>query len=116
MDYAIRLYQTIEDHSFDKAKNGYFEAFTRQWQEIGDMRLSAKDANEKKTMNTHLHIIEPYTNLYRVWKDEELRAKLRNLLVIFLDRIVDSDTGHLNLFFAEDWNIKSQIYSYGHDI
>lgn len=116
LDYAIRLYHSIEEYSFDKENNGYYEALTRDWQPIEDMRLSEKDANEKKTMNTHLHILEPYTNLYRVWKDEGLHKQLANLIHVFLDKILDKQTHHLNLFFDENWNNKYQIVSYGHDI
>lgn len=116
LDYAIKLFESIEEHSFDTQKNGYFEAFTREWEEIADMRLSEKDANERKTMNTHLHILEPYTNLYRVWKDERLKKQLKNLIELFLDKILDKKTGHLRLFFDDDWNTNYDILSYGHDI
>lgn len=116
LDYAIRLFEVIEKYSFDSVQNGYLEALTRDWKPIEDMRLSDKDENEKKTMNTHLHILEPYTNLYRVWKDERLKKQLHNLIRIFLDKILDRETGHLNLFFEEDWLNKYHIYSYGHDI
>ena len=116
LEYAVKLFHSIEEHSFDKEKNGYLEALTREWQEIADMRLSEKDANEKKTMNTHLHILEPYTNLYRVWKDEELKKQIRNLVEVFLDKILNKETNHLRLFFDEDWNGKDHIISYGHDI
>lgn len=116
LDYAVKLYQSIEQHSFDTEKNGYLEAFTRDWQLIDDMRLSEKDANEQKTMNTHLHILEPYTNLYRVWKDDVLKRQLKNLIEIFTDKILDADTHHLCLFFDADWNNKSDALSYGHDI
>lgn len=116
LDYAIRLFHTIEAHSFDTVKNGYCEALTREWNEIADMRLSEKDANERKTMNTHLHILEPYTNLYRVWKDEQLEHQLRNLINLFLDRILDPETHHLRLFFNDDWESRGHIVSYGHDI
>lgn len=114
--YAQQLFDVIEQHSFDSEQNGYVEALTRDWQPIEDMRLSDKDENEKKTMNTHLHILEPYTNLYRVWKDEQLERQLRNLIEVFITRILDPQTGHLNLFFEEDWTNKYRIYSYGHDI
>ncbi len=116
LDYAIKLFDSIEEHSFDKERNGYFEAMTRQWGEIADMRLSEKDANERKTMNTHLHILEPYANLYRVWKDSRLEQQLRNLIDVFITRILDKETYHLNLFFDDDWNSKYHIISYGHDI
>ena len=116
LNTAIRLFHAIEQYSFDPVCGGYFEAFTREWGIIEDMRLSDKDANEKKTMNTHLHILEPYTNLYRVWKTPVLAEALRRLITIFLERILDRKTMHLNLFFDEQWNCKSHIVSYGHDI
>lgn len=98
LEYAIRLYHDIEVHSFDKEKNGYCEALTRDWKEMEDVRLSDKDANERKTMNTHLHILEAYTNLFRVWKDECLKARLHNLIRLFIDCILDVNTSHLQLF------------------
>ena len=108
--------ETIEEHSFDPVKNGYCEALTREWGEIADMRLSAKDENERKTMNTHLHILEPYTNLFRVWKDTRLERQLRNLIGLFTEWILNIKTGHLELFFNDDWVSKYRIVSYGHDI
>lgn len=116
LDYAIRLFESIERHSFDPVKNGYCEALTREWGEMEDMRLSAKDENERKTMNTHLHILEPYTNLFRVWKDKRLEQQLRNLIDLFTDKILNIKTGHLELFFNDDWVSKYRIVSYGHDI
>lgn len=116
LDYAVRLFHTIEQHSFDTVKNGYCEALTREWGELTDVRLSDKDENERKTMNTHLHVLEPYTNLYRVWKDSKLAEQLRNLIELFLDKILNPVTGHLELFFDDDWHSKYRIVSYGHDI
>ena len=69
LNEALKLYQCIEDHAFDPVHNGYIEAMTRDWQPIADMRLSDLDANYPKSQNTHLHIIEPYTNLYRCLKE-----------------------------------------------
>lgn len=116
LTYAIRLFKSIEQYSFDSVKNGYCEALTRDWNDISDMRLSDKDENERKTMNTHLHILEPYTNLYRVWKDAVLEKQLRNLIELFTDKILNQQTGHLELFFDDDWVSKYRIISYGHDI
>lgn len=116
LDHAIGLFRLIEKHSFDHERGGYFEAFTREWGEIADLRLSPKDANEKKTMNTHLHVLEAYTALYKVWPEEELRERLSGLVKVFTGQIVDQETSHLNLFFDEEWNRRSAIVSYGHDI
>ncbi|MDD5861416.1 MAG: AGE family epimerase/isomerase [Prevotella sp.] len=113
---AIGLYHDIEDHAFDAGHNGYIEALTRDWQPIADMRLSDKDENGSRTMNTHLHIIEPYTNLYRVWPNEELKADILNLLDIFTGPLHNPKTNHLDLFFNDNWQGKRNIQSYGHDI
>jgi mannobiose 2-epimerase len=113
---AIELYELIQEKSFDKEKGGYFEAYSREWQPMGDLRLSNKDANEKKTMNTHLHMLEAYTCLYRIWPHQQLAQHITSLLNNFDDHIINKETGHLHLFFDEDWTVKSDTVSYGHDI
>ena len=113
---AQAQYRAIEVHSFDAVRGGYLEAFARDWQPLADLRLSAKDANEKKTMNTHLHVLEAYANLYRVWPDAGLAQQIRGLLRVFDKHIIDPVTHHLRLFFDENWQSKSEIISYGHDI
>ena len=116
LQQAIELFGLLVDKSFDSEKTGYLEAFTEDWQAISDLRLSAKDANEKKTMNTHLHVLEAYTNLYRFWPNQNLRHHIVLLLENFLDHFIDAEKGHLNLFFDENWQLRSTLVSYGHDI
>ncbi len=116
LDFAIELYISIEQHSYDSINKGYFESFTREWGSLGDLRLSAKDANEKKTMNTHLHIIEAYANLYKSWHDKILKSKIEELLFLCDTYFINHQTHHLRLFFDEQWNENIDVISYGHDI
>lgn len=116
LDAAIKLYHDIEAHAFDAINGGYVEALTREWNPIADMRLSDKDENGAKTMNTHLHVIEPYTNLYRVWPSKELRESIHRLLDVFTDKLYNKETHHLDLFFDNEWHGRRNIESYGHDI
>ena len=113
---AINLYLRIQKHSYDPVNKGYLEAFTRDWQPIEDLRLSDKDANEKKTMNTHLHIVESYANLFKVWKDKTLQKDIIELLQTIEKHFINAETGHLHLFFDENWVEKPDVISYGHDI
>ncbi|RYY08052.1 MAG: N-acyl-D-glucosamine 2-epimerase [Sphingobacteriaceae bacterium] len=113
---AIKLHNDIEQHSFDTTNGGYLEAFTQKWYLIDDLRLSNKDANEKKTMNTHLHILEAYTNLYSIWPDNELNNQLKKLINYFEQYFINHKSFHLNLFLDENWAVKSDTISYGHDI
>lgn len=115
-DQAISLYKTIIDKSYDREYGGYIEALSKDWKEQQDLRLSDKDANEKKSMNTHLHILEGFANLYTIWPDAELKMRIEELISIFLDHIVDENNHHLVLFFDEKWTPRSDIFSYGHDI
>jgi mannobiose 2-epimerase len=116
LKWAIEIFELIEKHSFDSEYPGYFEACDREWEPTGDVRLSDKDQNEKKTMNTHLHVLEGYANLLNIWKNKKLEKQLELSVNIFLDKIIDPKTGHFNLFFDEFWNLKSNLFSYGHDI
>lgn len=113
---AIGIYRIIEEKAFDPGYKGYFEAYQRDWSLIEDQRLSDKDMNVEKTMNTHLHVLEAYSALYDVWKDAELRNKIEHLLEVFLNHIVNRETGHFNMFMENDWNVVSGKLSYGHDI
>ena len=115
LDWAIDLYELIEEHAKDTVNKGYIEAFNEDWSVIKDMRLSKKDANEAKTMNTHLHVLEAYTNLYKVHKKPSLKQHLTDLIDLFFSKFLTSEN-HLNLFFDECWNLKGSVVSYGHDI
>lgn len=117
LEKAVGLFEVIEKYSFDKEKNGYYEAYSKDWKLLEDMRLSEIDKNDPKTMNTHLHILEGYANLYRVYKDEKLKNALKNLIVnVFVGKIINNEKGYFDLFFAEDWKHESEKNSYGHDI
>jgi len=145
LNYALQLFDSIEQHALDPQYGGYIEATTRYWQPIADMRLSNLDANYPKSQNTHLHILEPYTNLLRTLKDlcpsaapsispcppvksslysggaavaqAAVGAALRRLIGIFTDHILNPETHHLDLFFEMDWRRGAgHIESYGHDI
>jgi len=145
LECALQLFDCIEEHALDPVYNGYIEACTREWGTIADMRLSELDANYPKSQNTHLHIIEPYANLYRCLKEldvtescnyvpvigavlpvdvavpQETKMRveraLRNIINIFTDHILNPETHHLDLFFDMDWTRGAgHLESYGHDI
>lgn len=116
LDEAIAVFHLLEKHARDRTHGGYLEAYARDWSPIADMRLSAVDMNEPKSQNTHLHVMEAYTNLMRVWPDPALREAQAALLEVMLTRIVDPATHHLGLFFTTAWEPRSDRFSYGHDI
>ncbi len=91
LEQALTLYRLIEQYSRDTLYGGYIDAFSRDWSFLEDKRLSAKDENASKTMNTHLHIVEAYANLYTVHPSEKIKEDIRQLLWIFDEKIIDQD-------------------------
>ena len=116
LDWAKQLYRLIEEQSREPEYGGYLEARFRDWTPLEDLRLSEKDLNSPKSMNTHLHVLEGYSNLLRVWPDDGLRDSLKRLLEVTMDRIVDRSTSHFKMFFENDWTSLTDHVSFGHDI
>lgn len=113
---AKEIFQCIEKYAYDEKYKGYFNACDRSWSLEEDMRLSEKDLNARKTMNTNLHILEAYTNLFRVFPDEKLKNKLVELISVTMDNIVNQKNYHFILYFDDNWKSLSSHISYGHDI
>jgi mannobiose 2-epimerase len=113
---AQDLFRLLEQHGFDPLYGGYIEGSSRQWEALADMRLSERDLDCRKSMNTLLHILEAYTNLMRMWAEPELKKQHRALMQVFFDHVIDPREGHLKLFFDDQWNSLLPHVSYGHDI
>ncbi len=116
LDRARQLFELLEQHPRDAQHAGYFEVCRRDWSGVLDAPLSEKDLNEKKSMNTHLHVLEAYANLYRVWPEPRVEQRLRELIGLFERRILDPATRHFHHFFDEQWRVRSDTYTFGHDI
>jgi len=117
LDAAIAIYRKMVEHMYDPVHGGFIGCvecrnqgvqFTREW-EMNEMQYP-------KTMNTNLHVIEALTSLYRVWKDEGLRAQLKELIHVMSYKMVNQQTWHQYLFLTMDWQNQRDIDSYGHDI
>ena len=113
---ALDIFALIERYGLDSINGGYCEAFTREWHSLDDIRLSEKDLNSAKSMNTHLHILEAYTGLYLASKNRQVKSALVVLIECYSMRFPFADTAHLKMFMTAAWQDESLDYSYGHDI
>ena len=115
LEAAVGLFRLVENRFKDRENGGYLEALAEDFSPLEDMSLSAHDINADKTMNSHLHILEAYANLYQVWPDKDLRQAVEDLLDIVCTKVMAPD-GHLQLYFRRDWSVLPGGVSYGHDI
>ena len=113
---AIAIFRLVESHAYDAENIGYEECFSRAWTPLDDVRLSEQDLNERRSMNTHLHLLEAYTTLHAVWPDPVVAERIRTLLDLFLHRIIAPEGDHVVGFFTERWEPRSARISFGHDI
>jgi mannobiose 2-epimerase len=115
-ELAVSLLMLMERFAFDPEFGGYFEAKAANWTDPSRDFITPAGDNTKKSMNTHLHILEAYTNLFRIYPDEELKNKIVHILDMFTQHIINPENHHFHLFFDTDWSVKSTAISYGHDI
>ncbi|RIV19021.1 N-acyl-D-glucosamine 2-epimerase [Fibrisoma montanum] len=113
---AQELFRLMVKHAYDPKRGGFQEGLARDWSPTDQLVLSKKANQETKTMNTHLHILEAFTNLYRVWPDKSVDTQIRGMLDAFTNHIVDPKTYRMNLFLNDDWQVRRTAISYGHDI
>lgn len=120
LDHAMTLFKLIEERCTDEY--GYLEAFDRYWTPISNEKLSDNEKLTKegkiaeKTMNTILHVMEAYTELYRVSKDATVGNKLRHILKLTKEKIYIPEKQILGVFFDKTLNNLADMHSYGHDI
>ena len=113
---ALECFNLVEQYAIDREREGYLEAFTREWGVIEDLRLSEKDLNYPKSQNTHLHILEAYTTLYQAHPAADVKAALKYNIEMFDKYMIDRNTHHLRMFMDLEWKDFSPGYTYGHDI
>lgn len=111
---AMKLFRLIEEKCIDIY--GYLEAFTRDWKPQKNEKLSENGLLADKTMNTLLHVLEAYTELFRVTKDPAVGSALEKILVMFREKIYNEEKQQLEVFFDKKLHTISDLYSYGHDI
>lgn len=116
LDAAMSIFRVVQKHAYDGEKQGYLEGRTRHWSPLDQVALSEKEGNDAKTMNTHLHVLEAFTNLARCEKSSEVSDALQNLTVLYADRFFDFGSSRLKLFFDEDWVENYTHDSFGHEI
>lgn len=115
LNQALELFHLIENRCIDFQFGGYSEAFAIDWNSLTDVRLSHKEMNYPKSLNTNLHVLEAYTRLLQVSANSRVKEALEKLIHVFVTHIID-EKGHLKLFFNEKWESRVDEYSYGHDI
>jgi len=121
LELAQRTFRWLEQHAHDKTNGGYFEALTRQGKPI--LRPPAANKTRDligtvygyKSMNSHIHLLEAMTALYRVWPDPLVEKRLRELVEVITRRVY-VEPGCLNQFFTPDWRAVPEHDSFGHDV
>ena len=115
LNSAIDLFRTLEEKTHDKVRKGYIETHERDWSPTSGKGVDGK-AGATKTMNTHIHVMEAYSNLYQAWPDEALKDALYELVGIVQNELYDADGRTLVTFCDDDWNPINPERSAGHDI
>lgn len=111
---ALEIFEILETKYKDSA--GYEEAFDRNFNRIDNLKLSENGVIAQKTMNTLLHILEAYTELYKASNLKKVKDAILNILDIFLNKVYNSEKNRLEVFFNENMNSILDLHSFGHDI
>lgn len=112
---AFQIRDTIEKNCVD-SEGYYMESFSRTFSPEENDKLSENGVMAERTMNTLLHVMEAYTELYRISGDEQTGERLRFMLDTVAGKVYNPELGRQEVFFDKAWNSLIDLYSYGHDI
>lgn len=116
LDLAMNLFSLVKNIGFNKENSAYLEEFDREWNITPNEMLSENGVIAEITTNTHLHVLEGYTNLYSVTNNRVVGERLKELIYTFYNKIYDKEQHLLKIFFDSEWNTIIDVKSYGHDI
>jgi cellobiose epimerase len=115
---AQHAFRWFEQHSYDSRFGGYFQFLSRD----GTPFTEGYQGTPPKDYNSLIHILECYTELYRVWKDPLLHDRLFSLFHLIRDTVT-TEKGYLKLYFNRDWtqaatgtSFEFDHVSFGHDV
>jgi len=114
---AKELFGLLDCHAHDSKAGGYFEVRGRNWSaNDAESHVGGRELNATKSMNTNLHVLEALSTLYRAWPDPKVADRLREMIRVFRQHILDPRTLHFHHYFDDDWKVLSHSYTFGHDI
>ena len=114
LEKAIAIHRVIEKKCRDQG--GYLEALKKDFSPESNEKLSENGVMASRTMNTLLHVIEAYAELYRIWPDAQLKAAGIAALKQCLNTIYHPEKHRLEVFFDTEFHPLLDMQSYGHDI
>ena len=113
---AKDIFALIEEKGYDRGCGVYGEEYTRDWTPKDNIELSENGVLAPVTMNTYLHILEAYTNLYKAWSDPHVKKRLASLIADFQHRIYNPRERRFDVYFDKEWRPVLDMRSFGHDI
>lgn len=117
---AMALFELVETRMIGEP--GYLEAFDCEFRPLANHKLSdnprleARGVVAEKTMNTMLHLMEAYAELYAAGGDSRVRTRLRALLLLIGELVYNRKENRLEVFFDAALHPVANMQSYGHDI
>lgn len=118
---ALELFDVLEANAYDRRYGGYQEFFYADWTPITDPNEPAYvGAIGTKTYNTHLHLLEAFSQLAQVSRQPRIARRLAELMTINTVTVRHPDHAcHID-GWTRDWKLIDQPRnlraSYGHDL
>ncbi len=98
LEYASRVFELLQVYCADTCNGGYLESMDRDWaaEEPGFA------GGDRKTLDTHMHLMEAFTVLFLCSGSQLHRRKLVEVIDLIVRRMIDPDSGcGLNQFDLE---------------
>jgi len=114
LEIAMGLFRKMEGVCQDEG--GYLEALKADFSPESNEKLSENGVMASRTMNTLMHVLEAYAELYRAGKNADVQAAGKKALERFLHVMYNPEKRRMEVFYDRDYHPLLDMQSYGHDI
>lgn len=89
LEYAGMTFDLLQKYAADTRHGAYYENMEEDW----SLSQPGYFAGDRKSLDIHMHLLEAFTTLYQLSREDIHKRKLNEVISVILDKMLDHQAG-----------------------